>query len=128
MYQILTREAFALNRKYARRARQEFQVTPEELEALAGGTTPDAGDWELTSVDSLQERIGDRMADGLKALTENERAVLLLRAVGYFRYREISDTLDIPIGSVMGHLSRARRKLRAVIGRERAQAKTNRIP
>ena len=56
------------------------------------------------------------MAD-LKILTDNERAVLLLRAIGEMRYREIAESLDIPLGSVMGHLARARQKMRTLIGR-----------
>ncbi len=34
MFKILTNEAFALNRKYARIAKLEFRLEPEELEAL----------------------------------------------------------------------------------------------
>jgi RNA polymerase sigma-70 factor (ECF subfamily) len=57
------------------------------------------------------------LAAGLKTLTDTERAVLLLRAIGDLRYREISQSLDIPLGSVMGNLSRARQKMRALIAR-----------
>ena len=56
-------------------------------------------------------------------LTDTERAVLLLRAIGELRYREISESLDIPMGSVMGHLARARQKMRALIAR--AARRTN---
>ena len=64
-----------------------------------------------------------RLAAGLKTLTDTERAVLLLRAIGGLRYREIGDSLNIPLGSVMGNLSRAREKMRAVIAR--AARRTN---
>jgi RNA polymerase sigma-70 factor (ECF subfamily) len=53
----------------------------------------------------------------LKTLTDTERAVLLLRGIADLRYREISESLGIPLGSVMGNLSRAREKMRAVIAR-----------
>jgi RNA polymerase sigma-70 factor (ECF subfamily) len=50
-------------------------------------------------------------------LTDNERAALLLRGIGELRYQEISESLGIPLGSVMGNLSRARQKMRAFLGR-----------
>ncbi len=34
-----------------------------------------------------------------------ERAVLLLRAIANLRYREIAETVEIPIGSVMAYLA-----------------------
>jgi DNA-directed RNA polymerase specialized sigma24 family protein len=43
--------------------------------------------------------------------------VLLLRAIGDLRYREMSQALDIPLGSVMGNLARARQKMRVLIAR-----------
>jgi len=128
MYQILTREVFALNRKHARQARHEFQVTPEELEALGGDAAGALDSSDTATLHGLKEQLDERMTEGLMALTENERAVLLLRAIGGFRYREIGQTLDIPMGSVMGHLSRARKKMRALITRQRSDAKTNRNP
>ncbi len=53
------------------------------------------------------------VAQGVGELTEQERKIFLLRAVGDFRYREIAEILDIPMGTVMGLLSRARTQLRS---------------
>lgn len=61
------------------------------------------------------------LAAGLRILTDPERAVLLLRSIGELRYREIGQTLGIPLGSVMGHLWRARQKMRAFLGRSAPQ-------
>jgi RNA polymerase sigma-70 factor (ECF subfamily) len=115
MFQIVTREAFALNRKHARIARHEFQLEPEELAALACDEAPDQGGGQSGSPEELNVALEPALAAGLKTLTDNERAVLLLRAIGGLRYREISESLGIPLGSVMGHLSRARQKMRARI-------------
>ena len=41
---------------------------------------------------------------------------------GDLRYREISECLAIPLGSVMGNLSRARQKMRDAILRARKQS------
>jgi len=115
MFKILTREVFALNRKHARIARHEFQLEPEELAALAGpGATGDARDW-APNLDALADTLEPALLRALRNLTDLERAVLLLRAIGGFRYREISVALDIPLGSVMGDLARARQKLRLTL-------------
>ena len=117
MFKILTREAFALNRKHARIARHEFQLEPEELAGLACTEEQDQGGSQPVSPEALNELLEPGLTAGLKTLTDTERAVLLLRAIGELRYREISETLSIPLGSVMGNLSRARQKMRALIAR-----------
>jgi RNA polymerase sigma-70 factor (ECF subfamily) len=109
MFKIVTREALAMNRKHARIARHEFQLEPEELAELAGGQPAPA--------QASDEALEPALAAGLKTLTDTERAVLLERSIGELRYREISQSLGIPLGSVMGNLSRARQKMRAWIAR-----------
>jgi RNA polymerase sigma-70 factor, ECF subfamily len=117
MFKILTHEAFGLNRKHARIARHEFQLEPEELAGLPCVGEPDQGDGQPLTPEGLDEVLEPELAAGLRTLTDTERAVLLLRAIGDLRYREISDSLGIPLGSVMGNLARARQKMRAVISR-----------
>ena len=117
MFKILTNEAFTLNRKHARIARHEFQLEPEELAELPFSRQQEGGDREVLSGEELDELLEPALATGLKTLTDTERAVLLLRAIGDLRYREISGTLGIPLGSVMGNLARARQKMRLLIAR-----------
>lgn len=53
--------------------------------------------------------------DTLAAFAElpaEQRAILLLVGVEGFSYREVADALEVPIGTVMSRLSRARDKLR----------------
>jgi RNA polymerase sigma-70 factor (ECF subfamily) len=122
MFKILTHEAFAMNRKHAQIARHEFQLEPEELASLSSPGEPMEPGNQLLSAHDLNEVLEPALAAGLKTLTDTERAVLLLRAVGDLRYREISDSLGIPLGSVMGNLSRARQKMRAFLGRAARRA------
>jgi len=49
-------------------------------------------------------------------LPAEQREVLLLAAVEELRYEEIAAVLEIPIGTVMSRLSRARDKLKRLIG------------
>lgn len=122
MFKIVTREAFAMNRKHARIARHEFQLEPEELAGLS--SVAESSQWTSQSapVDPLNEVFEPTLTAALKTLTDTERAVLLLKAVGDLRYREISESLGIPMGSVMGNLARARQKMRAFLGRAARRA------
>ena len=123
MFKILTNEIFALNRKRGRLAAHEVPVEEERLDALGAlAQATDYTDW-LLSPEALVEALNEDVVAALNTLTETERAVLLLRAVGEFRYREIAESLDIPLGSVMGNLSRARRKMREAILRARRRTK-----
>jgi RNA polymerase sigma-70 factor (ECF subfamily) len=122
MFKILTHEAFALNRKHARIARHEFQLEPEELAGLPFAGEPGPGGDLPVSPEALEAELDPVLSAGLKTLTDTERAVLLLRAIGDLRYREISESLGIPLGSVMGNLHRARQKMRAVITRTTRRA------
>jgi DNA-directed RNA polymerase specialized sigma24 family protein len=45
-----------------------------------------------------------------------------MRAIGDLRYREIGECLGVPLGSVMGSLSRARQKMRDAILRARRRS------
>lgn len=63
--------------------------------------------------DEILEQIDD--ADVFRALDElpdNFRQVVLLADVEGFAYREISEILEIPVGTVMSRLHRARRRLK----------------
>lgn len=122
MFKILTNEAFALNRKHSRIAKFERSMEAEGLDALAvAGAVPSQFEvvpsWEI-----LSEALDQDLVTALQALNENERAVLLLRAIGSLRYHEIAAALGTPLGTVMGTLSRARRKMQAAIVAARRRA------
>ena len=76
-------------------------------EDLASATT-DQGEpaWDLASLD--WEQIDDRLKHAIDDLPETYRTVLLLWAVEGLKYREIADVLDIPLGTIMSRLHRAR--------------------
>ncbi|MFO1069511.1 MAG: sigma-70 family RNA polymerase sigma factor [Geminicoccaceae bacterium] len=52
------------------------------------------------------------MAAGLETLPEEQRRVVLLVALEGLSYQEIAEVLEVPIGTVMSRLSRARDRLR----------------
>ena len=119
MFKILTNEIFTINRKRGRVAEFETPVEPEEMEEFAG--LDFASDVPI-SWETLADALNEELLCALQSLNDSERAVLLMRAIGDLRYREISECLGIPLGSVMGNLSRARKKMRDAILRARRRS------
>ncbi len=60
-----------------------------------------------------QELSDEEMLAALNRVPEHFRAVILLADVQEFSYKEIAETLSIPIGTVMSRVNRGRRLLRA---------------
>lgn len=74
--------------------------------------------------DSDEEQIAERLtawqarqrlAQALRQLSEGDRDVLLLIALGGLSYAEVAFALSVPEGTVASRLSRARRKLAAAL-------------
>jgi RNA polymerase sigma factor (sigma-70 family) len=59
----------------------------------------------------LQRMDYDRLAKALEELPVEFREVMVLRELEGMSYKEISDVIDVPIGTVMSRLARARRRI-----------------
>lgn len=72
----------------------------------------EAGEQELVSAAAQEQRLiyHDALSK-LAKLPEEQRAVLLLVAVEDLSYADAADVLNVPVGTVMSRLSRAREKL-----------------
>ena len=79
-------------------------------DAASGVTDPHAAD-DLVNQSSERERI-QAAVDGLPA---ELKEVIVLRELNELSYREISDVVGVPIGTVMSRLSRARGRLAAAL-------------
>ena len=99
LFRILTN----LNYKQMRRSGQRPEVPVDEQEARLA--SPE-------KVSASQE-----MREAFARLTSEHQEVLHLAVVEGFEVREIADLLQVPQGTVMSRLSRARASLRAALGR-----------
>jgi RNA polymerase sigma-70 factor (ECF subfamily) len=97
MYRIV--QNLWIDQRRTLQARAEAGVEPADLEALVVGDA----ERELNSrlaVTTVQRAVGQ--------LSEDQRAVLLLVCVEGLSYREAAGVLEIPVGTVMSRLARAR--------------------
>lgn len=76
---------------------------PESADPLPGEPPPA---WDLRSLD--WNHVDTRLKKAIDALSPEQREVLLLWGVEGMKYREIAGVLDVPIGTVMSRLYRAR--------------------
>jgi RNA polymerase sigma-70 factor, ECF subfamily len=63
----------------------------------------------------LNRLTADDVLGSLDSLSDDFRHVVLLADVEGFTYREIAEILDIPVGTVMSRLYRARRRLQSAL-------------
>lgn len=77
---------------------------------------PELIDEEADPAADLEQReLRARVWAGLSALQETQREILVLRDYQDLSYSEIATALDIPIGTVMSRLHRARASLRELL-------------
>jgi RNA polymerase sigma-70 factor, ECF subfamily len=88
--------------------RQPRAIDEERLESTEDTTCPD-----LPIDGRSPEGMDERLVHAIDALGQEYRVVLLLWAVEDLSYKEIAHALDVPIGTVMSRLHRARQKLSA---------------
>ena len=96
----------------AERRRRAYEPLTEEHEALPPLAHADPPpDPESASIGHDEARLLARL---IAALPEEQREVLLLREVEDMSYREIAAVAQVPIGTVMSRLARARAALKAL--------------
>lgn len=89
--------------------------------------TRDIDDYEFTADSNPDQYMTaqdtSRMIRGcISSLNEKHRNVITMIDIMEFSYQEASDALDIPIGTVMSRLCRARNQLRDMLQQSNSQA------
>jgi RNA polymerase sigma-70 factor (ECF subfamily) len=103
-------------------ARREKKYEEVEFEPDQHGATQHHDDDENPRVDSAT------LQTALEELEPNYRAPLVLFYLKELSYRDIAETLGVPIGTVMSRLSRAKDSLRTILRRLEDSAASNIIP
>lgn len=86
------------------------------LDALQEETGFDVPDAAPTAYAQLEQKERMRLLrEGLTQLPEDMRQIIVLRDMQGMNYEEISQTLDIPLGTVKSRVNRAREKLSAML-------------
>ncbi|MEL6347820.1 MAG: RNA polymerase sigma factor [Myxococcota bacterium] len=88
--------------EFRRRKRRSYEEPPDVID-------PGPSPLELAA----QQRRAVRLQRALATIPPLYRDVLVLYHFEHLKYQEIADLLEIPIGTVMNRIFRARRKLRA---------------
>ena len=101
VYRIATNAALDVLRK-----EKDF-INIDDVQLAGPGAGPEAK--------LARDELGDRIKLAILSLPPASRAVLILREYEALSYREIAETLDIPMGTVMSRLNFARNKLRQLL-------------
>ena len=100
-----------------RKNRPTAIVTVDDLEAVElAQANPSDSVAETPETTLLAQIDADQLRAAIAALPAPFRETLVLRDIEGLDYREIAQTTEVPIGTVMSRLARARRRLTATLG------------
>jgi RNA polymerase sigma factor (sigma-70 family) len=111
MLSIVRSEAYS----WLRKNRPAAVVTVDDLEAVEH-TLPGDPDAETLEAALIARTDAEHLRAAIAALPIPFRETLVLRDIEGLDYPEIAEATEVPIGTVMSRLARARRRLIAAIG------------
>ncbi len=95
---------------YRKKQREPQSSDFAEVEPADPATV--SGEFKAEEVEAIRAHLGDEAARAIDRLPSDFRLPFLLSTFEGFSYKEIASILDIPIGTVMSRLFRARRLLK----------------
>ena len=98
------------NAAISKRRRKRIEISVEQNREMTGDEPVDNGDSPSDRL--LREEQVDQVHTALDALSDEHRAILVLREIEGCGYETISEILDLPVGTVRSRLHRARLQLR----------------
>src|SRR5205085_2496534 len=103
----ILRNTFLTSRSGLKAQQTSIDDEPERFEQLPVETTPESL--------LLARRDAERLRGAIESLPLPFREVLLLVDVEEMSYRDVAETLSIPVGTVTSRVLRARRKVREAL-------------
>ena len=105
---------------YTDRRKNNLRPTLLEVQAMeAASSAVEQSAEEAASREVIagpEDQVGEEFLIAMGRLPENYRRVLELREVYGLQYREVAEQVEIPMGTVMSRLSRARHMVRQHLG------------
>jgi RNA polymerase sigma-70 factor (ECF subfamily) len=94
-----------------REQRQPVAMDDSHLDSTSAGIGRSAQVLAATVNPASFDRMDQQLVQAIESLPSEYQTVLLLWAVEDFSYKEIAQAVDVPIGTVMSRLHRARARL-----------------
>jgi len=98
--------------EFRKKSKQPSKVDYQEVESFYNSDDVDENITVDLRIESIQDMIGDEIANALNALAVDFRTIIILCDLEGFTYEEMAKILDIPIGTVRSRLHRARNLLK----------------
>ena len=115
MWHFITNAALDERRRQAIRAASEKEIRITGTDLVEALSSLESQEILRSDPNRFLEESGDQLRMAVLSLPVHEKWVLLLRVMGDFKYREIAEILEAPIGSVMTWLHRARGTLKSAL-------------
>jgi RNA polymerase sigma-70 factor, ECF subfamily len=131
LYRIALHEASNQRRWWSRHKKQEitidssFESDPdaENSHLSLAATLADNGDSPFDH--AAQAEVRERVEAALRQLPEAFRTVVILREIEGFAYEEISEILNVNLGTIKSRLTRGRSALRSILNADGIVSSTN---
>jgi len=103
-----------LNFRRKRQRRKTNPVDPSEMQNQTSdnATTETASEFDPHDIDSMRDSFDDEVMQALQNISVDARTCMLLKSVGNMSYKEIAALMNIPEGTAMSMVHRARISLR----------------
>ncbi len=105
----------AVNAAISRKRKKRAEYSVEQTQSVTGDEPLDRS--ERVDERLLREERATLIQTALAKLPEEFRVVLVLREMEAFDYEAISETLDLPVGTVRSRLHRARLQLKEILSK-----------
>jgi RNA polymerase sigma-70 factor (ECF subfamily) len=97
---------------YRKKSKQPSKVDYQEVENFYNSDNVNRQMTTDLRVETVKDHMGDEIANALNALDVDFRTVIILCDLEGFKYDEMAEILDIPVGTVRSRLHRARNLLK----------------
>ncbi|VAX38142.1 hypothetical protein MNBD_UNCLBAC01-572 [hydrothermal vent metagenome] len=120
IYKFVTYAAFNMNRRHEKISSREVLMEVEAIvneDVLESFLEEEQYKKFLDNPDSICNLIEGKLKEAIRSLAARRRSIFLLRSIGDLSYKEVAEILEIPEGTVMGELFRARKQLRKYLSK-----------